>query len=542
MWLALALPPHAFYSGDPGLKLMASLSAIDHPARPFEIDLPTLGTQRVGYLDPMIVRHEDHAHILQSPIFPVVSAPLIAALGLRGAYVLPALSFLALLPWLNVIRRHTGDAASPVALAGLAILANPMLFYALEFWEHAPAVALLAGATALVVSGVRTAPTGAGWTFFAGLCAGLAVLLRPEAAWYAAALGLIGGRQLPAFGTGVAVVLGGFAAVSFAHSGSVLGPHAAANLAPLGEDWVAARWDRVSAWLWPRSALEAAGVLLLAAAWIGAVFRLPLEVRQVVGLAGAAIIAFLASQLWLGRDSFWQAFPAAAVAFVPIRQPGRIRTLWTIVVIAGVGVIATATHTGGAQWGPRFLLIVTPTLLVIVGLVLTETVAPGRLRFPRIALVLVMIVCAIATSRMAYRELRGSKRTYARVVEATATLTPRGGVAVTSVWWFDQVVAALYGTRTFLYAEEPARALEILTELAAAGTLDATVVWSDTANAFSLPPVAGGTCFRVTAIGRIPEAGLTFGRARCESRAQWATDFPSSSHRGGSRSIVRSEP
>jgi hypothetical protein len=69
-WLALALPPYAFYSGDPGLKLMAALSTIEHPNRPFELELPRIGGRHVDYLDPMIVRHSDHAHVLQSPIFP----------------------------------------------------------------------------------------------------------------------------------------------------------------------------------------------------------------------------------------------------------------------------------------------------------------------------------------------------------------------------------------------------------------------------------------------------------------------------------------
>ena len=42
-WLATSLPADAFFSGDSGLKLLAALNAIDHPARPFEFDLPQIG-------------------------------------------------------------------------------------------------------------------------------------------------------------------------------------------------------------------------------------------------------------------------------------------------------------------------------------------------------------------------------------------------------------------------------------------------------------------------------------------------------------------
>src|SRR5687768_9425954 len=95
IWLAAELPPQAFYSGDSGVKLIAARNAIAHPSRPFEVDLPEIDGRPVPYVERFFAVHGQHAHALQSPLFPVLSAPLIAVFGLRGAYILPLISFVA---------------------------------------------------------------------------------------------------------------------------------------------------------------------------------------------------------------------------------------------------------------------------------------------------------------------------------------------------------------------------------------------------------------------------------------------------------------
>ena len=126
--LAVSLPPDGFFSGDSGLKLVAALNAIDHPLRPFALDLPEIAGRKVRYVDTMVAVHGDHGHVIQSPLFPVVSAPLIASLGLRGAYVLPAIAFIVLMPLLNLLRRHAAPRTSIGVLACIAVGANPLLF------------------------------------------------------------------------------------------------------------------------------------------------------------------------------------------------------------------------------------------------------------------------------------------------------------------------------------------------------------------------------------------------------------------------------
>jgi len=181
-WLAASLPAEGFYSGDSGLKLIAARNAINHPGRPLDVDLPTSGGNAMPYVDPMVALHEGHGDILQSPLFPLISAPAIAALGLRGAYVLPAIAFVVLLSVLDVIRRHAAPDSSFALLAWIAVAANPLFFYALEFWEHSVAVVLVAASLAAAVIGGRSAHASS--LLASGALAGVAALLRPEAVWF----------------------------------------------------------------------------------------------------------------------------------------------------------------------------------------------------------------------------------------------------------------------------------------------------------------------------------------------------------------------
>ena len=200
--------------------------------------------------------------------------------------------------------------ASRLLLAGLALAANPLLFYALEYWEHAPAVALLAGGTAAVAAarsgGSRLAVAG-------GALVGAGVLLRPEGLWYAA--GLLFTLARPhwlAFGSGAAFPLLAFGGANLLHFGNPLGAHASAVLAPIGVGFGPARWNRVQEWLWPASVLEWAGLLLVAAAWTPVPFARDLRTRQLTALIGATVVAILAAQGVMPDRAFLQGFPRGA--------------------------------------------------------------------------------------------------------------------------------------------------------------------------------------------------------------------------------------
>jgi hypothetical protein len=517
-WLAAGLPAGAFYSGDSGVKLIAALEALDHPSRPFQTDLPRIGARPTPFVDPMVVVHGDHGHVLQSPLFPPLSAPLIAAFGLRGAYLLPAFSFIALFAFLDTIRRYVVPGASRALLAWLAIAANPAFLYALEFWEHAPAVALLtAGTAAVAVAAQRdqaSALAAAG-----GALVGGGVLLRPEAVWYAAGLTitLARPRWLP-FVSGAAVALLPFAAMNLAHFGNPLGAHASAVLAPIGVGFVAARWTRVEEWLRPASAVAWVALTLVIAAALSGRLVGDVRVRQLAALAGVAAMTALAAGRALPDGTFWQGFPLALLALVPTTDSWRAaRGLYGLAAVALGGVVLTATNDGGAQWGVRYLLIASPPLLLLAARNATDAIASGRWRALRVATVALVLLAGAYTSRASYLELRGTKRNYEGLVAAAGSFTQPGDIIVTNLWWLDQVAAALHDTRVFLYVPDASAATRALATIRDQRLASVTLAWSALESPFPLEAVLDGTCFRTTAVQEVPLRGVHLTRAACAS-------------------------
>ena len=535
-WLVASLPPEGFYSGDSGLKLIAARSAITHPRHPLAVDLPTSGGRPLPYVDPMVRLHDGHGDILQSPVFPVISAPAIAAFGVRGAYILPAIAFVALLSLLDTIRRHATPDTSFALLAWIAVAANPLFFYSLEFWEHSVAVAFIAASVAAAFIGGRltsgtgedrrwvpalAGPTAAWWLVASGAFAAVAALLRPEAVWCIAGLGVTLSlskgqvRDMIAFGCGVATVIIPFAIANVVHDGTLLGPHASANLAPLTHDYLAARVQRLDAWFRPQSLVVLAGLALVAAAWIAGIFNVDIRVRQAVALAGVVVVAAAAGQRLLPRDSFWQVFPLSLLALVPTGQmPRPVRRLYVIALVTLAGIVMTATHDGGAQWGARLLLVSAPPLMVLTARGATQAMGAGRWQVTRVALVLLTLIAGLATSRSAYQELRSTKREYARLVQTTASLTAPGDIIVTNVWWFDQIAASLYGSRVFLYTADGASASSALDDLSRANVHRLELAWTSDADT-ALDDVVRGSCFRIVDVRDVPEHRLRLASARC---------------------------
>jgi hypothetical protein len=535
-WLVVSLPPEGFYSGDSGLKLIAARNAITHPTRFVAVDLPTSAGRPLPYVDPMVRLHEGHGDILQSPVFPAISAPVIAAFGLRGAYILPAIAFVALLSLLDIIRRHTTPDTSFALLAWIAVAANPLFFYSLEFWEHSVAVAFIAASVAAAFIGGRS---GNGrWLVASGALAAFATLLRPEAVWCIAGLGLVIGlssdaartfqvgmskgaprtfqvREVILFGGGLATVIIPFAIANVVHDGTLLGPHASANLAPLTHDYLAARVQRLDAWLRPQSLVVFVGLLLVAAAWIAGIFNVDIKMRQAIALAGVVVIAVAAGQRLLPRDSFWQVFPLSLLVLVPTgRVPRPVRRLYAIALVTIAGIVMTATHDGGAQWGARLLLVSAPPLMVLTARGATHAMGAGRWQVTRVALVLLTLIAGLATSRSAYQELRSTKREYARLVQTTASLTAPGDIIVTNVWWFDQIAASLYGSRVFLYTADDASASSALDDLSTANVHRVELAWTSDADT-ALDDVVRGSCFRIVGVRDVPEHRLRLASALC---------------------------
>ncbi len=475
--LARGLPQRTFVVGDPGLKLIAARNVIAHPARPFDIDLPRVGGRPVDLLDSSFRIHGDHAHAATSELFPLMSAPLVAAFGISGAYALPALGFLLALAataWAGVVLDHR---RSPAVLVLAAAACTPLLFYGLEFWEHAPAVGLAALATAMFVR--RRSTPG---LLACGFLLGTAVLLRPEAAWYCAGL-FVGARWLPsrpavrqlaAVLAGMAIVWVPAAAASFVHSGQLIGGHVARNMSGLSEDWW---WDRIRTmrtWLVPTHIAWAAACLLLPAAAIATKAR-PAAGRavEIAGATFVAVAAIAAARGAFGPASVWNAAPAALLVIATpgfgAREGGRF--LAFVALTCSLLALLTAPNDGGSQWGPRYLLFA-----FIPVSILTADALAAMARRPRVlgmVAVVVVVAASLAVQRSAYKNLQGAKQAYGRLLEFVERGTAPGGYVVTDLWWFQQVTAALYPTRTVLFVDDSASARRALALLAGESNVSA---------------------------------------------------------------------
>lgn len=461
MVLALGLPPQTFFAGDPGVKLIAARHAIASPARPVQIPLPEIASEPAPFVDRFFLVHDSHAHAVTPELFPIVSAPFIAVFGLRGAYILPALGLLLALAataWLALLldRRR-----SAVAVLLTAFLGTPLLFYGLEFWEHSVAAGVAALALALFVHASETAASP-GRFFGIGVVFGIAALLRPEALWFGlavlAAAPLLRSRpswkQIGTAGVGLICALVPLELYTLVHFGHPLPPHIAGNPGLLEGEWGAMRRKVLVTW-------------------------------------------FLAQ----GRSSFWRVAPAILLAFVwrPTSYFGGAARrgrpfLLVVALLSATLVVLTAPNDGGAQWGVRYLLLAylpltilaTDTLAYVVRFLGTrrraarsgEKAAPRSAAGRAVPFLAVAILAAGSAwlQRSSYKELRGAKQTYARMVDFVEAETAPGRAVVTDLWWLDQSAASLADSRRFFVVADATQAAEVMHRLSEAHEPEVTVL------------------------------------------------------------------
>jgi hypothetical protein len=443
----------------------------------------------------------------------VVSAPFIAAAGLRGAYVLPLAGFIALLPLAYALMRRTIPEASVLAWAASAVLANPVFFYAFEFWEHVPAVVCLAAGTLLAFGRAPRPVTD----LAAGGLIGVGALLRPEGIFYALTLGgVVAWRGAwMYYAAGVSTVLGLYVGANYFESARLAGDHVTANLAALPDRWLETRWSRFAVWVAP-SPVVAVGLLGIAAAW--AIRRgLGPELAQVVGLVAALVVVSAVSRQ-TSPDALWLAWPIGTLTLVPLRSYAGLRQMYWLAGGTSLAVWLTSTHDGGAQWGPRILLISAPAFIVLAAAAIRDLTLPGALRWARVAMVVALVAFGGWASRHAYVDLRGWKRYYASLVTALEQQTAPGTYIVTNVWWLDQIAAPVYPSRTFLVTTSSGETADALRLLAREGAPSITLVWSSESGEAGRMQTSG-TCYSVEREVHIPERQLVLARATCPGAA-----------------------
>ncbi|HVW04972.1 MAG TPA: hypothetical protein VHB78_08170 [Vicinamibacterales bacterium] len=241
--LASYVPVDTFVGGDSGVKLTAVRTAVAHPARPLAIAPPVVaGVPLLSMMDPFFVPHDNHADAVTSVAFPLMTAPFYALFGLRGLYVLPLIGLLAALLALVAMARSLGWTHAGAAVFLLLLTLTPLLFYGLEFWEHTCAAALAYAGTAVFLRPARTTRG----LLAAGILLGGAIVLRPEAICFVAALPIADRclassarpRELLVLFAGVAIAVAPLFAYNLAHFHSLTGLHLGRSVVALDANYL----------------------------------------------------------------------------------------------------------------------------------------------------------------------------------------------------------------------------------------------------------------------------------------------------------------
>jgi hypothetical protein len=376
-----SVPDEVFFSGDAGVKLLVTrqLAAGDlatelHLAAPAWIrslwDRGLYPFQR-----PFVYRVDGRWIPQYPPWFMAVSAPLYAAMGWRGLYVLPLLALWA--TWLVLLGLCRGTGAGPAATAlalAALVVASPLTAYGGMFWEHTLGVALAFGGLALF-AGPGAEAAGPRRALAGGILLGLSAWFRSEhlcLAGLAVAAAWIGPR--PAVGpsgrwrftAGVAATVTALFALNTVLYGGPLGVHARQVL----EGFSLAGRVRDAATVLGELLVGLADHFPLAfvaviAGAIAVAPRLPLRPPEAEGEGGGEG----------GGPSglrFFLALSVAYVLLVPAILPGP-----------------QLHGEGGKQWGPRFLLVAVP-MLCWVGVLAARALWPRAGRAGRLAMAAVL--------------------------------------------------------------------------------------------------------------------------------------------------------
>jgi hypothetical protein len=535
--LLAVLPPDGFFSSDEGVKFIQLRSLAGNSFRSSAVAWPgdELGLdRRYAVVERFFELRGGELYSPHPLLFALASAPAWLLFGGRGLYLLPLLSGAAAVALTAALARRFG-VRRPWLAGAVVAFASPVFFYALCYWEHAPAVALWLGGFALLGrrSTARLLACGALW--------GLGAALRPEfwwlaawsvaaffafhkgerwrtAAWPAAACAAVAAGleflMQAAWGQPAFMRLGANVGYGVARGPAAFLYAVGHSLVPLVPWYLAA---------------GAAAVVAFAVAglrWRPGVYA---------AAACAAVLAVLYGGFFGGYATALAAvFPAAFGLVFLSRPEGRapfrgMGALEKSFYVAALGFAATLfvvlPDTSGFAWGPRFLLYAVPPAAVAL-----SRLAGGPGGRVRTGVVALLVVMSVAMQGAGIGRSAVVKRARADLVAALAALDD--APTLVNKWYLPAYAAPLYAARPFILttAEEDIPALRealaargvrrayFLTELPVAppergdyvlGLTNALAGEFDVTDARGIGPAGEGRyvipCFIL--VLRIPEAG-----------------------------------
>jgi hypothetical protein len=546
---AFVLPPDGTWSGDTGIRVLQVKLLREQGS----FATPYLGQSLdpENQWNPFSPRYfswqADGYYPKFSPAYAVLAASSEALGGRRAAAWPAALSLAVAAGALWWALRAVGSRASWAA-APMLVLLSPLLFYANELWEHETAVALATvGAAGLLVAclhwtggrrrraialaALAGAALGFGLWFRAELYAflpaiAIAALVVFRRAWLLLVAALLGCVALAAPLAWVQHLLYGRAEGAQVAVDSPLvlrGAGPSVVVVRMLRQWV----DTVPGLLVPQGprllwAVAAAAVGLGA---VSAARRTPWGHWVVIAGSGAVGLLALSNLAFrLAPVDLVASFPFILVGLFALGLPPvgargvAFRFFGLTALLTLVFSVLTAPSPGGAQHGPRYLLLAYPLLAGCAILALERWVEQpaSRRRTAGLAAAAVLIVASAAVQVAGLRNLVVIREQYARLARAMAALPPEP--LVTDLWWFPQVIPDELLRRPVFLASEPVAVAKLADRLGESGVGVFTVVTSTEQSAPLRPATetAAGRRLRQEETVMVPERGIVIARYRIE--------------------------
>jgi hypothetical protein len=561
----VALAPDGFVTGDQGSKYLQTRAFADRG--PFDPGIDVASRD----IDPAYRQQEPKLKNRRGRLvseflwlLPLTAAPFLRLFGMRGLYVVPALSVIAMFLTAATIGRRAGDPKGLVA-GWILVLATPVAIYGLELWEHAPAAACVLIAAWLLAP---SAPPGDAVsihrphsTGFRHAAAGAAIavgaLFREEAIVAAPALilaraALVDRGRFRALAATSLWVAAGMAAVFLAAVPVNLMIYGAALPMHMTQD----AWDvaRTTPYMQVRRDflvdlfLPASHTAVFIAAIAAGVAASAIARRRRIRDGGAALTVVHASvlvvlvicvalPLWRlatgvrGHDAYRltsaaHTWPfALALLYAPWMEPADGRPIARYLILSALLLIVltdiVVPSSGGAQWSPRFLLAVVPLLAVALGVTVWTPVASAEPppRLDVVSAVAIVLFASIVMQATGFAFVQREKARHASITHALEARTAPGDVVITTVFWVPEVAATLAPSRRMLFAWSPADVPSMAAMAVGKGIRRFSLVTLVPFNGYDAPPtldVPGAPCRFVRGhVSALDAQGSTLSRYEC---------------------------
>ena len=496
-----------FFSSDTGLRFMQVKSLVARGWRSPEMVVPGRALDPdLNYLPYYFAyaRIGDQIYLPISALFPLLASFFYAGVGTAGLVVLPV--FGAVLA-AGSVYRLVRLSEFPHAYGALwsTVLATPLLFYSMTFWDHTLGTAVLMWSVVGVAQGLKNGGT---WPFFlGGMALGIGLEPRPEAYVFAVALGFAlfwtnGRNWCPLVWTVVGALV---TAVplwlwQYIWVGHPLGIPTAQNLFGYGvvAHNIESTFGRTRAFQLTRfftyiepgnvTTLIATLCLLIGMVLIVFVLRLPRYQRRGMLWAGTAVtllgygLLLLSSSANKPITGLIASFPLLPLSLAYVGHPPRavrsiyrfcFATAWLFVMLM---VLLWPTD-GGKQWGVRYMLPVYPLLLYLAWTAAESYREPLQAiqRYGDRILLGGLLLVTLLMQAMSVVYLAGVHREQ-RVIQAEIAALPAEVIVTNQLFLPPQ----MSGTdKIFLFVNDDAVPLELLAQMWQEGVRRLVVLPSD---------------------------------------------------------------